>query len=256
MNENELRKKFVNTVISYVGVQEGSLGHKGIVDTYNKIVPLPQNYILKNTDAWCAAFVSFIAKECGLLDIVPAECSCIRQIALWQKMGRWIEDDNFVPKIGMVIYYDWQDSGIGDNTGASDHVGIVASVSNGMIKVIEGNYKDSVTYRTIAVNGKNIRGFGNPDFASKATSTSSSKSSSKESVFSMELKVLRKGDKGAQVEALQILLIGRGCKLPKYGADGDYGDETVKAVKAFQKLKKIEQDGIAGKNTFSKLLLG
>ena len=256
MNENELRKKFVDKAISYVGVQEGSSGHKGIIDTYNKIVPLPVSYKVKYTDAWCATFVSFVAKECGMLDIVPAECSCPRQIALWQKLGRWIESDAYIPNVGDVIYYDWNDSGSGDNKGTSDHVGIVVSVSGSNIKVVEGNYSDSVKYRTIAVNGKFIRGFGLPNFASKATSTSSPKSSSKGSVFSMELKELKKGSSGAQVKALQILLLGYGCKLPKYGADGDYGDETVKAVKAFQKSKNISQDGIAGKETFSKLLLG
>lgn len=72
----------------------------------------------------------------------------------------------------------------------------------------------------------------------------------------MNLKTLSKGSKGEQVKALQILLVGRGCKLPQYGVDGDYGDETVVAVKAFQKAKKIAIDGIAGENTFNKLLLG
>jgi N-acetylmuramoyl-L-alanine amidase len=70
----------------------------------------------------------------------------------------------------------------------------------------------------------------------------------------MELNELSKGDSGEQVKALQILLVGRGFPLPKYGTDGAYGDETVSAVKSFQKSKKIDQDGIAGKDTFQKLL--
>lgn len=256
MNENELRKKFVNKAISYVGVREGSSQHKGIIDTYNKIVPLPSSYKLKYTDAWCAAFVSFVAKECGLLDIIPAECSCNRQIELAKKMGIWVENDSYVPKVGDIVLYDWGDSGIGDNKGSSDHVGIVVSVSEGNIKVVEGNYSDAVKCRNIAVNGKFIRGYITPKFSSKATEKESVKPSSKGSVFSMELKVLKNGAKSEQVKALQILLMGRGFSLPKYGVDGDYGNETINAVKAFQKSKKIEQDGIAGKDTFSKLLLG
>ena len=252
MNENELREKFVNKAISYVGVQEDSTGHKGIIDSYNQIVPLPVNYKVKYTDSWCATFVSFIAKECDLLDIIPAECSCTRQIALWQKMGRWIEDDAFVPKIGMVVYYDWQDSGVGDNVGVSDHVGIVVSVSNGMIKVIEGNYKDAVTYRTIAVNGKNIRGFGNPYFASKATSNS--KSSSKESVCNVELNILKKGSKGNSVKALQALLVGFGYSVGSSGIDGDFGNATLSAVKKYQTKKCLEVDGVVGSATWTSLL--
>lgn len=251
MNEKELRQNFVDKAISYLGADEGGLIHKHIIDTYNKIKPLPGGYKVKYTDAWCATYVSAIASMCGLLDIIPAECSCNRQIELWKKMGRWQEKDNYVPAVGDIVYYSWGDSGAGDCTLSSDHVGIVASVGNGRIKVIEGNYSDSVGYRTLAVNGRFVRGYGLPNFASKATS-----SSVKESVFSMELKTLKKGSSGEQVKALQILLMGRGYKLPKHGADGDYGDETVQAVKNFQKDKKITQDGIAGKDTFSKLLLG
>lgn len=255
MNERELREKFVNKAIEYIGSNEGGSKHKYIIDTYNKIVPLPRGYAMKYSDHWCATFVSFVSKECGLLDVVPAECGCDRQIDLWKKLGRWIEDDSYVPKVGMVIYYDWQDNGIGDNKGASDHVGIVVSVTNGKIKVIEGNIKNNVGYRTIDVNGKYIRGYGDPDFASKSTGTVSVITSSKGD-FTVDLKNLSKGSKGRQVEALQALLLGYGYSLPKYGIDGSYGDETVKAVKNFQSDHKLVVDGKAGPATWQALLLG
>lgn len=239
------RQSFVNMALSYLGVKEGSAKHKYIIDTYNSIVPLPVNYKVKYTDAWCATFVSFCAAKCGMLNIIPAECSCPRQIELWKKMGRWVNKNTYVPKTGDIVYYDFNGDGV------SDHVGIVVSVSNGIMKVVEGNYSDSVKCRTIAVNANTIIGFGCPKFKEEVLN-----SSSKESVFTMELKVLKQGSRGEQVRALQILLVGRGQKLPKYGCDGDYGDETVSAVKAFQKAKGISVDGIAGKNTFSKLLLG
>ena len=256
MNEKELRQKFVNQAIAYVGVKEGSSGHKEIVDGYNSIVPLPVNYKLHYSDAWCAAFVSFVGKQCGLLNIIPAECSCDRQIALAKKMGIWIEDDTYVPKTGDIVLYDWNDNCVGDNKGISDHVGIVVSVDNNTMRVAEGNYKDSVGYRYVNINGKFIRGFIAPKFSNMATKNEDVKIPSEGDVFTMNLKTLLKGSKGEQVRALQILLVGRGYKLPKYGIDGDYGDETVIAVKAFQKAKKIAIDGIAGKDTFNKLLLG
>lgn len=252
MNENELRQKFTGAAISYIGVQEGSSRHKYIVDTYNKIKPLPVNYVLKHTDSWCAAFVSFIAKECGLLDIIPAECSCPRQIELWKKLGRWIENDAYVPKVGMIIYYDWQDSGIGDNKGVSDHVGIVVNVSGNNIKVVEGNYKDAVTYRTLVVNGKNIRGYGDPNYTSKATKKETVVA--KESVCEVEVKVLKKGSKGSSVKALQILLIGYGYSCGKSGVDGDFQGDTLAAVKKYQKSKKLDPDGVVGRLTWAKLL--
>ena len=85
-------------------------------------------------------------------------------------MNIWVENDAYVPDIADIILYDWQDNGIGDNTGSSDHVGIVVSVSGNTIKVIEGNIRDTVGYRTITVNAQYIRGYICPDFKSKATS--------------------------------------------------------------------------------------
>ncbi|MGD2351923.1 N-acetylmuramoyl-L-alanine amidase [Bacillus subtilis] len=60
---------------------------------------------------------------------------------------------------------------------------------------------------------------------------------------------LSKGDTGAAVKELQEDLIKLGYKLPKYGADGSYGDETVQAVKKLQKDNKIAVDGLAGNAT-------
>lgn len=62
-------------------------------------------------------------------------------------------------------------------------------------------------------------------------------------------KTLKKGSKGDAVKELQQMLLDRGYKLPKYGADGDYGNETVSAVKAFQKDWGLKVDGIAGPET-------
>ena len=259
MNEKQLRQKFIDVATSYLGAKEGSVQHKKIVDTYNKITPLPAGYKVKYTDAWCATFVSTCASMCDLLDIIPAECGCGRMIDLAKKMSIWVENDAYVPKTGDILMYDWQDNGSGDNTGSSDHVGIVVSVSNGKIKVIEGNMNDAVGYRTISVNGKYIRGYICPKFASKSNNKeadSDKQDTSNKGEFSVDLKVLAKGSKGRQVEALQALLLGFGYSLPKYGIDGSYGDETIKAVKKFQSDNKLVVDGKAGPATWKVLLLG
>ena len=65
---------------------------------------------------------------------------------------------------------------------------------------------------------------------------------------------LRKGDKGADVANVQNLLMQAGYALPKYGADGDFGDECLNAVKAFQKDNKLTVDGIVGAKTWAALL--
>ena len=65
---------------------------------------------------------------------------------------------------------------------------------------------------------------------------------------------LRKGAKGDEVVVLQKLLIDSGEKLPKYGADGDFGAETLKAVKSFQKKHGLVVDGIVGPKTWNALM--
>lgn len=64
---------------------------------------------------------------------------------------------------------------------------------------------------------------------------------------------LRRGDTGADVVNLQRALILAGYKLPKYGADGDFGKETEKAVNAFKKAHGLKVDGICGKKVIAAL---
>ena len=56
---------------------------------------------------------------------------------------------------------------------------------------------------------------------------------------------LHYGDVGSAVEAMQraLLLWDDKC-LPRYGADGDFGSETEKAVKAFQTAKGLPASGV------------
>lgn len=58
---------------------------------------------------------------------------------------------------------------MGDCTGAGDHIGIVTKVSAGSFVVTEGNMSGGkVGKRTMAINGRYIRGFICPDFAAIA----------------------------------------------------------------------------------------
>lgn len=66
-------------------------------------------------------------------------------------------------------------------------------------------------------------------------------------------RVLRKGDKGEDVRWVQNALLQRRYRLPKYGADGDYGTETLKAVKQFQRDKGLKDDGAVGEKTITAL---
>lgn len=169
--------KYAENVIKqakkWLGYKESNGKHKKIIDTYNAHKPLAQGYKVKYTDEWCATFVSAVAIKLGYTDIIPTECSCQRMIERLKAKGIWVENENRTPKVGDIIFYDWDDNGKGDNKGFADHVGIVEKVSKKTITVIEGNYNESVKRRKIAVNDKYIRGYGVPkyDVKKKATKT-------------------------------------------------------------------------------------
>ena len=173
MTEQEARAKVVSIAQSYIGCKESDGSHKKIIDLYNSHKPLARGYAVKYTDAWCSTFASAVAIAAGLTGIIPTECGCEKHIALFKALGSWQENDAYVPAPGDYIFYDWQDGtnyADTDNTGAADHVGIVEKVSGQTITVIEGNYSNAVKRRTLAVNGRYIRGYGVPKYGSGTAS--------------------------------------------------------------------------------------
>lgn len=158
------RSTIVNQAKAWIGCKESDGSHKKIIDLYNRNT---SGYNMKYTDAWCACFASAVAIKCGYTKIIPTSVNCNDMIAKFKKMNCWVENDAYVPKSGDYIFYDWDDNGKGDNTGSSDHVGIVEKVEGKVITVIEGNCSDSVKRRTIKVNGRYIRGYGIPKYGTE-----------------------------------------------------------------------------------------
>lgn len=163
--EAALRTRIVQTAENYLGLTESNSSHRLVIDLYNAHEPLPLGYVMQYEDSWCAAFVSAVAIQCDMTRIIPAECGCERQIALFQELNCWEESDSAIPLPGDLIYYDWNMEQRGECTGWADHVGIVVGTKWPFIKVIEGNYEDCVQYRYLIVNHATIRGFGKPDYA-------------------------------------------------------------------------------------------
>ena len=161
------RSEVVNLGRSWLGLNEADGSYKKIIDIYNSFAgPFPRGVKMQYGWAWCACTWSALAIALGYTDIMPIEISCGELIERAKTMGIWVEEDDYIPSPGDAILYDWDDNGIGDNTGWPDHVGMVdyVNVEAGYMTVIEGNYSDSVKKRTISINGKYIRGFITPKY--------------------------------------------------------------------------------------------
>lgn len=65
---------------------------------------------------------------------------------------------------------------------------------------------------------------------------------------------LEKGDTGTAVKTMQLMLIETGYSCGPSGADGDFGSNTDKALRAFQKASGLVQDGKYGPKSKAKLV--
>lgn len=253
-------KQLLDAARAWLGFNEHDGTHKIIIDKYNSHYPLAQNYKVQYTDSWCATFVSACAIQAGMFDIIPTECGCERQINLFKKIGSWVEDDSIVPEPGYIIYYYWKDNGVGDCTGFADHVGIVEECDGLFITVIEGNKNDSVSRRTIPVNGRYIRGYGVPKYdkangasVPQQAVTTPAATKSYTGNCAVELKTFVQGAKDNQIKSIQILLSALGY-IGKDGKpltiDGELGPNTAYAIEQFQReqgMSNINFGTVAGR---------
>lgn len=252
MTAGQARQLFVSTAQQYIGITEYSGAHKELIRIYNSIRPLPRGYVMTTAQPWCAAFVSAIAQLCDMTGIVPPECSCYYMMTGFQSLGEWTENDGYVPNAGDVIFYDWEDTGAGNNLGSPDHVGIVERVQGSAIVLIEGNYGDTVDRRYLPVGAQYIRGFGTPDFSAWAQTHSGPVTPP--SGEGSKMTMLSQGSVGYQVRVAQSLLIMNGYSCGVYGADGVFGSATRAAVRRYQSAKGLAVDGIVGPYTWNALL--
>ena len=171
MTELELRRSVVNVMRGWLGWSEANGKYRAIIDLYNSQRPLPRGYKLQYDDEWCAATVTAAGIQAGLQNIIFGECSCSRMVSLYQQAGRWMEDDAYKPQIGDIVIYRWDDGAnyaATDNTSSPNHVGVVAEVNGRVMTIIEGNKRQKVATRSLFVNGRYIRGYCLPDYASMA----------------------------------------------------------------------------------------
>lgn len=164
------RAEVVNLVCSWEGKNEADGSYKSIIDIYNSLTGMsfPRGTRMQYDWAWCACTWSALAIKLGYTDIMPIEISCFYLIERAKQMGIWQENDAYVPGIADAVLYDWEDNGVGDNTGNPDHIGTVIEVhpEYGNFVVMEGNFSNAVKKRTLSINGRYIRGFITPRYDS------------------------------------------------------------------------------------------
>lgn len=206
--------------------------------------------------AWCAAFISTIAKESGNDDIIPRSTSCNEQIRVFKERGMWLGTTTDIQP-GDIIYYDWDR--IAESRPA-DHVGIVVEVNGNNVKVIEGNKGNAdndetvVDFRNITKAYGFIFGIARPKY-----SDNNAPAPVTDKTVNVTVRQLSRGCMGRDVEAMQAILIAKGFSCGTAATDGDFGKDTEYGLISFQqeenkKDKNFDVDGICGIQTWSALL--
>lgn len=146
----------INKAQSYLGVRQGDSRHKELIQKYNRIKPVPMGYLMKESDDWCATFLTVMADLAGCSKYIGRECGVHRFTQIFKKKKIWIGVEK--PKRGDIVVFDWR------KNGWMDHIGIVEKFSANKITVIEGNSSQSVARRVYNWNDWRVSGYARPNY--------------------------------------------------------------------------------------------
>lgn len=258
MTNKTTKEQAINAVIKTAQNEIGYLEKKSNAQLNSKTANAGYNNFTKywrdiypayQTEPWCAAFVSWCFMKAFGLTMAKKLLKhwpyvyCPTLGSLFTK--------NANPKVGdIVIFY---------RSGEFRHTGLVTKVRGDKFWTIEGNTSGA---SGIVANGGGVCAksyynsklpgtkFCTPNYSLVISIVSGNSSTSIPTTHTNTKNYLTVGDKGDAVKTLQTKLNKVGYKLT---VDGEYGSATKAAVTSFQKKYNLEVDGVAGKNTITKL---
>ena len=200
-------------------------------------------------DQWCQNFVDWCFATAFGLDAAKLLIYTFTNYTptgsnAFKKRDRYIKRGKGKPKRGDVIYF------YSTAKGRIGHVGIVYKVNSSTVYTIEGNTSGA---STLVTNGGGVRkksyslsssyidGYGSVDYSVLDGKSYDGQTAASAPVLGD--RVLYNYTEGDDVKELQQALIGLGFSCGSYGADGEFGDCTEMAVKAFQEAKGLKATG-------------
>lgn len=264
MTEQQAISAVVRTANEQVGTREGPNNWNPYAAALD---PLGITYGAKQNLAWCGEFVLWVFVHCfGVDRALQMLCSpkpsgiplCSAGAQYFKTAGRWTTH----PAVGNVIFFV-----VG---GGINHTGIVTAINGATITTVEGNSSDMVARRTYAAGDSHIAGYGTPRWSVVADDAAGSSPDSSEVIvvdpdpqptvpvsdpdtYTLTYTILRYGAGMAgqeqlreQVRAVQQRLRWMGFAIGPDGADGEYGPNTVAAVRQYQRSVGLQADGEFG----------
>lgn len=244
---------------------QSQLGTRESGNNWNKYAEDPNMTKLLGWKAqnqpWCnifcnAGFITVFGLQLGAAMIYQPVGSgsalCRASAQFFRDHGAFVRS----PEPGDIIFFY--------SGGDINHQGIVTRVTGGTVSTVEGNSSDAVSARNYRIGDSNIAGYGRPNWSLAANSpvshptvkpdtASSAQKADESNRVSVMVPVLRMGNIGPAVYAMQSMLLANKLSLGSYGADGDFGSLTAAALRAFQSNNGLTIDGICGKKTWEAL---
>lgn len=197
---------------------------------------------------WCNVFVDWCFYKAVGVDrarelLIGYSAGCTQDYNWFKAKGQIVSE----PKIGDLVFF-----------GDTAHIGIVEEVKDGKIYTIEGNTSNAselivnggtVAKKSYDLNSRYIHSYARPKYNEENGENSEENSPSNDVIYS----TLQKGSQGNLVAIMQEKLLVKGYRLPQFGADGYFGNETELAVKELQADAGITVDGICGDDTWGVL---
>lgn len=264
MTINEAKSRLVTWANAQIGYREGDNNWNKYAE--NEDVRKLYGWKPQN-QPWCDSFVDAGFCTCFGLELASA--------LTYQPVGKGSAACRYSAGFYSAHEAFYQSPEIGDQIfffvgGGINHTGIVVEVSGGVVYTVEGNTSDMVARRAYGTGSNVIAGYGRPNWSAvigadvpaddpKETTPATPTINPATLPCFVKLPLLKRGDGGkgnsleGYVKALQGLLLVWGYKLPKWGADGDFGSETETAVLNFQHDHGLSEDGVVGNDTYKVL---
>ena len=211
----------------------------------------------KNGYSWCDIFVDWLFLTLfgytNTLKMLYAPekstgAGCSFSANFYKAKGKFFT----TPQVGDQVFFG--------QYGNEGHTGIVIEVTGRVFKTVEGNTSggygidangDGVYIKTYNLDNTYIPGFGRPDYSIVSNGEVGELPNGE---ASETYPIVQYGDINLYVKKAQQLLVEKGYSIGAAGADGDFGNDTLTAVRKFQKDNNLTVDGIVGPATWEKLL--
>lgn len=207
----------------------------------------------KNGYAWCDVFVDWcFFKAWGKKEGQALQCQtgdlgagCGYSAQYFKNKGQFHKSN---PQPGDQIFFG--------SEGNVTHTGLVYKVDNSKVYTVEGNTSGAsgvvangggVFKKSYSLTYSKIYGYGRPAYGDSYKATT-------QKTVSAKVPYLKKGVEGECVKRLQTFLIALGYSVGADGADGEFGNNTLSAVKKFQTASNLSPDGVVGADTWGAIM--